>query len=558
MAGYKETPRQKMIGMMYLVLTALLALNVSKDILNAFAVVNDGLEKTTQILTKKNSLLISELETAKALDEAKVGPYFIKAMQAKKLTDELVAYITELKREVIAYTEFGDKSLVEVEYDYVKLVNGKKEKEKRTAKVADFPLEYIGKKDNFDKPMEILIGQSHDGSAGKSRELKNMLLKFKTDMIELVPEKRRKNVDLGFDDLEEDIFVKEIGKSLGWEMRTFYHTVLAADVIILNKIIAEVLNIEAEVITEITGDISRRDFKFDKIDAKVVPNSSLVLSGSEYFADIFVAAYSTTQTPQVYIKEGVDNLSESDIASARLIEGDSGVVQYRTSASGSGERKYAGLVKVQRPDGTAEYYPFAHTYNVQPPSATVAADKMNVFYRGLQNPISVSVPGVPAEKVTISVTGATTTSAGAGKYNVLPGAGAEATVNVGANVGGKTSNMGSFKFRIKPLPPPIPKIAGVNSGSAGKAVIVNSPFVAAVLEDFLFDGIQFKVNSFVVSTQKGVASVREPVNGNRLNEKAIANVRGAPSGSKMYIDEIRAVGSDGRSQILPSISITLQ
>lgn len=560
MAGYKETPRQKMIGMMYLVLTALLALNVSKDILNAFVVVNEGLVKTTSILTKKNDQILADLEKAKAMDEAKVGPYLDKALKAKSYADEVVAYITDLKREIIAYTEFGDKELQEVEYEHVKLVDGKKIKEKRTVKVADFPLEYVGKKDNYDKPMEILIGQSSDGSGGKARELRNRLLKLKADMMELIPEKRRESVNLGFDDLEIDVFVKEIGKSSNWEMRTFYHTVLAADVIILNRLIAEVLNIQAEVIAELTTDIDRKNFKFDVINAKVIPNSSIVLAGSEYLADIIVAAYSTTSTPKVYIKEGVESLSPAEIASATLIEGDSGVVTYRSGTSGSGERKYAGLVEVVKP-GTDEkdYYPFNGAYNVSPPSATVSADAMNVVYRGLDNPLSISVPGVPNEKVRVSFSGCTSTSKGGGKYTIKPSTGPEVTVSVSADIGGRTVSMGApFKFRVKNVPMPIPKIAGANSGTVGKMLIVNSPTVAAVLEDFQFEGVTFRVNSFTVVTSKGLGVSRSAVTGNRLDASAITAIRAAPSSSKMYIDDIRATGPDGRTTILPSISLTLQ
>ena len=151
MAGAKETPRQKMIGMMYLVLTALLALNVSKDILNAFVIVNEGLVISNKNTTKKNDFVYDAFNKAMINGAAKVKPFKDKADKAKQYSKDLVKFIEDLRTEIVCYAEFKTK----------KDVNSEAWKKADTISMAN-----VKNKSNYDRPMEILIGQSHDGSSG--------------------------------------------------------------------------------------------------------------------------------------------------------------------------------------------------------------------------------------------------------------------------------------------------------------------------------------------------------------------------------------------------------
>ena len=169
MSSAKETPRQKMIGMMYLVLTALLALNVSKDILDAFIVVNKGLENSNQNFTDHNDNLYSQFELAKIIDPVKVTPSWKLAQEVKKHSAELTDYIDKLQKKLIAQTDG------------------------LTSNVADTTqMQNIKSKDSYDTPTNILIGDSEDGSAGASRELKNKLINYKTQLSNcILPEDRK-------------------------------------------------------------------------------------------------------------------------------------------------------------------------------------------------------------------------------------------------------------------------------------------------------------------------------------------------------------------------------
>ncbi|MCK9205421.1 MAG: hypothetical protein M0P58_13450, partial [Bacteroidales bacterium] len=198
MAGYKETPRQKMIAMMYLVLTALLALNVSKEILDAFLVVNESMETTNDNFAKKLDNTYAQFKIQNQLNPNKVGPYWEKAQKAHYLSDRMVKYIDSIKYVAIMRTE------------KLKTI---KEAEKLNLRNAE-------RKDNYDIPTRFLIGSSPDGSAGESRVLKNKMNIYKKQMLELVDPKFRNSIKIGMD--TEGPFYDRDGARQSWEMHNFY------------------------------------------------------------------------------------------------------------------------------------------------------------------------------------------------------------------------------------------------------------------------------------------------------------------------------------------------
>ena len=284
-----ETPRQKMIGMMYLVLTALLALNVSKDILNAFVVVDKGLIKTNENIIKNNTNLHGEFSKQYTLSKEKVEKFYKKALLAKQYSEQVTNLIKEIKRQVIAYTELNDRNLKETTYE--EKVDGKTVEKK--CKVEDLPLDKINAKDNFDKPMEILIGFTEDGGNGRGMELKRKIDDYKSKMLSLfdnIPGVNKNALNLGLNTDNE--YNEDEGKKCNWSFNNFHHTNLAADVVLFDKLTAEIMNVETTVLTKLMESISVQDFKFDQVGAKVIPKSNYVNQGDKYQADIIVAAYS--------------------------------------------------------------------------------------------------------------------------------------------------------------------------------------------------------------------------------------------------------------------------
>lgn len=531
MAGYKETPRQKMIGMMYLVLTAMLALNVSKDILKAFVTVNDGLVETNKIFEHKNMLLYSEFERQLMAQEDKVKPYYDKAQQAKKLSDEMIEYIRNLMTDVVAYTEFGVKVLS----DNSHRTNSK------WLEARDINLNDVKKTDNYDKPIVVLIPNQANPESGRAYKLRMELEKYKNSMLDLLDPSQREQTKLGFD--YQPTWNKQYKKTMSWEFNTFYHTVLAADVVIFNKMIAEVRNAEAEIVAKLMSGIDLKSFKFDKVEAAIVPVSMMIPQGSQYEATLFVAAMDTKSPIKATIN-------------GQTVVGDSGKVVYRIPSGGEGDHPVEGQIFVYNPvTGEEDPYSFSTSYSVFRPTATVSATNMNVFYRNLDNPLSVSVPGVTSANVRVSMTGGTIESKGGGNYIVRPGAsGKDATINVSASVGGKTQSMGSYVYRIRNVPPPTPYFAGAKSGAISKQQILAMPQVSAVLEEFLFQGVTFSVVSFnfVIREKSGILTAL-PQRGNRLDGSAIAKVQAAARGERIFIESIKARGPGGKIYDLGSV-----
>ena len=258
MAGYKETPRQKMIGMMYLVLTALLALNVSKDILNAFVIVNQGLTTSQLNTASKNALIYSNFEKSLMENPAKVKPYYDKALKAQNFAKDISQFIAELRTKIIAYVEFGVKDKAT---DPVKWAMAD------TMKVAN-----ITSKDNYDKAMEILIGFTEDGANGQGKILKDKLDQFKKDMLSLLEGKDRALAEKSFPIKTDDMYSYTEDKMETWVNGNFYHTVLVADIALLNKMLIDVKTVEGDIIAKLFSAVDASSFKFDKIVGKVFPN----------------------------------------------------------------------------------------------------------------------------------------------------------------------------------------------------------------------------------------------------------------------------------------------
>lgn len=528
MAGQNLSPRQKMIGMMYLVLTALLALNVSKEIINAFVTINDSLEVTVKNLQGKNAQAYSAFDKQMQNDKAKTEPYYKKAQVVKKQCEDLDKYITVLKEELIRTTD----------------------KMEATAKMV--PLNEMKSKDNYDEPTRIMCGDKQDGRGHKATELKDKINAFKKTVIATLDpadrDKFTKRLDDLFNTKDPDTKVLEDGKKT-WEMANFYHNPVVATVALLSKVQTDIKNAESEIITHLLSSINAADFKFDTLAPKVIAPSSYVIEGQEYVADIFLAAMSSTSDPEITV--GGSSLTVSG-----------GVGQYKLRASGIGEKKYAGVIKVKKPDNTFESYPFESSYIVAKPSASVAADKMNVIYIGVPNPITVSVPGVPDEKVKAIPTGFTLTpDAKSGKGHFIAdakGQPGEAKIVVSADFGGKPMQMGEFKFRLKRIPDPVAKIGGKKDGNIPKSALGAQQGIIPTMEGFDFD-LYPKVLSFKMSRYgKGRDPVEKSAESGTLTGEMKSIIEQSRAGDKILFEYIKVSMPDGTTRTVNSIPLTVQ
>lgn len=534
MAGNKETPRQRMISMMYLVLTALLALNVSKEVLNAFEIVNESVVRTNLTFSQKINDSYNKFEKSYQLNQTEVLPFWTKALEAQKLSKELILYIDNLRIELIAHTE-------SVEIDSA-----------RNMSFAD-----LVRLDDTNRTTGLFMGPSETGSDGKAGELKAKLEEYRKMMLELIDPKQRDNVKLGLN-INADFFNSE-GKLETWEMHHFYDNILAADITILNKLITEVYNIEFDILNILMNSISAEDFKYDKINAKVLPVSNYIFKGGSFEAEVIVAAYDTTQSPEVYILHGADTLNPDDLGKAKQIFSEPGKIQISLPANREGLNKYAGVIKVITGSGGTNNYHFSGSYIVAQPAVTISATKMNVFYVGVDNTVSISVSGIPKENLSATISCGTLTKPRSGQEWIakVPAAFKEATISVNANIDGVVKKMGSETFRVKRLPDPLAVIANRNSGYIDKEILIAAGrIVPKMPNDFEFE-YPVKIKSFKLSMQRGFNKYTYDSKGERLTQEMIKQINKTNRGQILVFENIVASGPDDPNIILPSIIMTL-
>lgn len=549
MAGGKLPPRQKMIGMMYLVLTALLAMNVSKDILNAFVVVNESLQNTNHNFENKNNVTLESLEKLEAKDP-KAKPYNEAAKKVQKIASEANAYIDELKKELVKETD--------------------KVEDKKALDTLIVKMRSINSKDNYDVPTHILIGDEPAKPKPASvkwsaNELKSKIDGFRDDLIKIIDDKNlqilpqvrenlKKTIKSG---LNTDITAIENGVKVGWAELNFYHLPLAAVITNLTKIQADINNAEADVINTLFNSVGANDVKFDTFKAEVIAKSSYVFSGETYEADVLLSASSSSQKLTI-LTGSVDTAKKQLNGEGKPLEVVGGLGKYKVTASGEGLQKWGGIIVLEKPDGTKENFPFLAEYMVAKPAAAVSADKMNVFYIGVDNPVTISAAGVAPENLQPSLAGQGSITGSRGKYIVKVTGGNEVTINVNAKFANGSKNMGSSKFRVKRLPDPYAFVLG----KRGDIVLTKGELAAAgglvaKFENFDFD-LPVTVASFNMSISiKGIVSDM-PATGNKFTPEMIAKINSAPPGTKVYIEGIKAKLPDGSQRSLPTINIKLK
>jgi len=524
MAGYKETPRQKMIGMMYLVLTALLALNVSKQMLDAFIVVNETMENTNTNFNKKLDNTIAKFKIQYQMNPNKVGPYWERAVKARKLSEGLANYIDSCKYTVVSKTE-------KIPYQNAK-----------TLSLAD-----CDKKENYDMPTNFFIGNSQDGSGGEARVLKNRIEAYKKQMVALLDPKYQGTMKIGL--VTEGKFKDSYGEAQNWEMHNFYHTILAATVTILNQIKADVYNTEFDIVNNLYAAVSAEDWKFDAIRAKVIPKSSYVFIGDEYSAEILVAAYDTKANPNVRYVLGSDTLTPANFKNATPLQGENGVVTLKLGGSQEGLKKFAGIIKILSPTGDTMVFHFHDEFIVAKPALIISPSKMNVFYVGVDNPVSISVPGSPEKVMPVISAGNIRQEGKDWIVSGLPQNTREATITVNAVFSGKTKNMGSYVARLKRVPDPIARIAGKSEGVISKSIVLASPFLVPEMQvGFDFD-LKYVVVSynFVTDITGDIYEVK--VQGNRLTPDIVRMITNAKKNKRIWFENITVKGPDGERTI---------
>lgn len=510
MALPKE-PRQKMINLMYLVLTALLALNVSSEILHAFKTVKSSLENSSDLASGKTTQLFASFKAKMEKPETKEKAtiWFEKASEAQKLAADAFKYVEDLKMEL----------MVEAGYEKAKdTSNGRNP---------------IFKEDNLEAATRLFVEEAPIGK-GKGKDLFKKLENFRKGLLAIdtaVNEELSRTLPI-------DLTIpktQSAGNAGSWEAAYFRMTPTIAALTILSKFQNDIRNAEAQVVELCHKKIGEVELVYDQFKVIANANASYVMPGEEMLINAGIGAFSSAAKPNVTVN-GAATQSLPD-----------GSYEYKFKAEGSAG-SYSKKVRIVyvKPDGTSAVEEKEIKYTVgQPAGLTVSTDATRVFYAGgIENPISVTGAG-GAERITLQVEGVgiTKTDKGRGQYTVQctqPG-----TAIVRASDGKSTQE---FKIPIKRVPSPVPMVNGKQGGDMPASTFKSAGGVSAKLIDFIFEGYSFKVVSFAMyftGTNFEEKSEVVEVNGNAFSAEARKFMNRCAAGTTVVIGAIRVADQIG-------------
>lgn len=513
----KISPRQKMINLMYIVLMAMLALNISTEVLNGFSVVEESLNRTTGNSSKENDAIFGELDQMMRKNPQKVKQWFMMASTVREMSDSLYNYAQSLKVAIVreADGENGD------------------------------PLNIEGK-DNIEAASYIMLNPAN----GQGHKLYKAINTYRARILQFVTDSRQKKI------IESNLSTEVPRHSMGknWEEYMFENMPVAAAVTLLSKLQSDVRYAEGEVLHTLVANVGLKDLRVNKLEAFVVPNQTRLYPGETMTAKMFMGAVDSTQQPQVYVN-------------GQLIKGN----QITVKAGAPGKHTLSGYILVKDLMGNVLRRNFSQDYWVTggpqpkqyispegmqkvPPfdgMATIAADLMNVLYAVFDNPITISIPNTSQGDIQATMSGGSLVSRGGGHFIARPSAvGQPVTIAVSA----KGRKIGEYQFRVRKLPDPSPYIAmgadRFKSGTLSKAALMSAPGIHAAIDDGLLD-IPFNVTSFrVVFFDNMGNAVPLASNGASFSAQQKEQFRQLSRNKRFYITNVVVHGPDGTTRTL--------
>ncbi len=511
---FSNSPRQKMINLMYLVFIAMLALNVSVEVLNGFDIVESSLSDSFDNMQTRNSLIMAELEEYNTQNREKAGEWYDKGLLIKEKSDSLIHNIDILK----------DKM--------VKIADGKKGDVKN-----------IKNKENLDAASIVMLSSSNN----EGLKLRENIIDFRNLLTEMVADENRRNI------IENSLSVdpqNKAGDNKNWEESLFYNMPISAAITILTKLQNDIRLSEGEALNSLLNYVDIGDFRVNRVNAYVIPESRVLIQGAPYNARIVLSAEDSTQVQSIYV-----NGKRLDGA----VDG-----QFSAASSSVGTFPVEGYIEMRGGDGSVMRREFSDNYTVIEPMATIAPTLMNVLYAGIDNEISISVPGVATSAVEATMTNGTLSRKGnmwVAKPNRV---GEDAEISISARSGSQTVRMATKNFRVRALPDPTPYIEYSDAngnpvmfkgGGLSKGVLMNSDGIKAAIDDGILN-IPFRVVSFrtIFFDSMGNA-IPEVSDGSRFSSRQKEQIRRLQRGAYFYISGVKAVGPDGGEREIAVIEV---
>ena len=499
-----------MINLMYVVLMAMLALNVSSDVLNGFSLVDKSLQTTTSNATQVNQGIYEDFEEQMKANPKKVKEWYDKAQVVRQMSDSLFNFAEELKELIVRESDGKDGDVRDIK-----------------------------NREDLEAATSVMLAPG----SGRGEALYNGINSYRERIIKMVTDSAQRRIIASNLNTEIPTNVRTLGKN--WQEYMFESMPTAAAVTLLTKLQSDVRYAEGEVLHGLASNIGVKDIRVNELNAYVIPSAQTVVQGGKFSAQILMAAVDTTNRPTIYI-------------GGRKIESDRGI--YETVCSKTGDFNLVGYIEMMNAQGELVRRDFQQKYTVVAPSATVSADLMNVLYAGYDNPMSVSVPGVAANQLQVTMSGGGLTPKGDGKFIAKPtSVGGEAVITVAAKTEGRVQEMGKFTFRIRKLPDPTAYIAysdgqgGENrfkGGKLAKQVLMGTDALGAAVDDGLLN-IPFRVTGFETVFYDNMGNaIPEISNSAEFTSRQKNMFRSLSRGKRFFITRIKAIGPDGVERTL--------
>ena len=501
-----------MINLMYVVLMAMLALNVSSDVLEGFKRVDEGLIRTKDNSATQNEAIYKELEAAMKQNPGKTRQWYEKARLVRQMSDSLYMLAENLKWEIVREVDGDDADLNEIKG-----------------------------RDNLEAATHVMLAPG----VGKGSKLKKAIESYRDGITAMINDETQKNIIKS--DLSTDVPKKAQLMGKNWEEYMFENMPVAAAVTQLTKLQTDVRHAEGEMLHQLVANIDVKDVRVNEIQALVIPTAQTVVRGGKFSAQIIMAAVDTTQRPEIYVGN-------------TLLKSENG--RYETICGSTGDFTLKGYLVMKNGNGETIRREFSQPYTVVEPSATVSATMMNMLYAGYQNPISVSVPGVPSNRISLSMTNGNLTKKDGGNYVAVPSkVGEDVTFTVTAQNEGRQQEMGKFTFHVRKLPDPTGYLQYTDSkgnstrfkgGRISKQAIVAAGGIGAAIDDGLLD-ISFRVLGFETLFVDNMGNVVPEVSSSAsFTPNQLTRIRSLGRGKLFNISRIRVVGPDGIERTLTS------
>ena len=510
-ANSPNSPRQKMINLMYLVFIAMLAMNVSTQVLDGFDLVEEGLQQTIKSTAEQNEILGERMQELYTQNPVKSEIWYNKAIAFKESSDSLYNHMQSLKQQIVVKADGKDGD-----------VNN------------------IDNKENLDAASVIMLSPLDN----KGKKLRESIDSYRHLAASMVSGNKKEIIE---ERLNTSPSKKFSTGNKNWEQLLFEQMPTSAAITLLTKLQGDVRAVEGDVLAELLSNIGADDYRVNSLEAYVVPESKFVMQGSSFSGRVILAAVDTTKRPRFVPSAGTINEDGT----------------FNIVASGIGDRKFFGDVFLSRPGKEDQQIPFSADYNVIEPMASVAPRLMNVLYAGYDNDIDISVPGVSTNRIRASVANGSGSLQPKNNYWVAkPGkVGQDMIVSVSADFGnGRYVEVAKKQFQVRKLPDPTPYIEYTDAqgtperfkgGRLPKATIVNAQGLKAAMDDGVLN-IPFAVLQFTVVFTDGTNFVRDLSNGANFSDAQKSKIRGLTRGKSFFITEVKVKGPDGIERDIPS------